>query len=323
MNKMYPFVLLLAGCGTYVGNPRKNDGGSPTKEFAPPEIDFVIPSGVATYDDDPATTLNLSSPSDLSGFLLNANEQMRLTQAGVELLKAIKKTNRIIRKVSKEEKITGEGKTSKSLNTAKLSVEYKSISADGYTSSMHVCYDGSNLLYMRWNDLGKKEIYHSGSPKILSRSSENIMSRISVDPSLLGGLISLENSGDTDDNFEVIRSFRSSLITFESSGTKYLSYSKAVSADETTFIPTRYLLAKFDSAALGSYVFWERQCRLTHKEPSDGSGGWCKGSALTQGAGFGSDGERNEAAQEIISKGASITKASDLKKIVFPVTCGS
>lgn len=313
----------LVGCGTYVGNPKKNDGGSPTKQFSPPEIDLVFPSAVASYDDEPASALNLSSPHNLSGFLLNANEQMRLTQAGVELLKAIKKSNRIIRKVSKDEKITREGKTAKAVNSAKLSVEYKSIASDGYTSSMHVCYEGSNLLYMRWNDLGKKEIYHSGGPKILGRSSENITSRITVDPGLLGGMISLENSGDTDDNFEAIRSFRSSMVTFKIEEDRYLSYTKAVSTAEIQLIPTRYLLAKFDNAALGSYVFWERQCRLTHKEPNDGIAGWCKGSGLSEGAGFGSDGERNQAAQEIISKGASIIKASDLKAIVFPVSCAS
>lgn len=323
MTRKYALALVLAGCGTYVGNPKKTDGGSTTKEFAPTEIDFTIPSGVATYDDASTAALNLSSPSDISGFRQNANEQMRLTQAGVEFLKAIKKTNRIIRKLSTEDKIRSEGKTSRDFESGKISVEYRSISSDGYTASMHVCYDGNSLLYMRWNDKGKKEIYHSGSPKLLNRSSENIISKITVDPDTAGGTIRVENSGETDDNFESIRSFRSSTIMFKRGDYRYLSYSKSVSSDDKTFLPARYLLSKFDENSAGSYVFWERQCRGSHAEPVDGSGGWCKGGSLSAGNTFETDGERNGTAQEIITQGASWAPASSLSTIIFPVNCGN
>jgi len=323
MTKKYALALVIAGCGTYVGNPKKTDGGSTTKEFAPTEIDFSLPSGVASYDEPSSAPLNLASANDVSGFQLNANEQMRLTQAGVEFLKVIRKTNRIIKKLANEEKIRSEGKTSRAMDSGKIAVEYKSISSDEYTASMHVCFNGNNLLYMRWNDKGKKEIYHSGSPKLLNRSAENIISKITVDPAAAGGPIRIENSGETDDNFESIRSFRSSTAMINVGGFRYLSYSKAVSSDEKTFLPARYLLSKFDQNSAGSYVFWERQCRSSHGEPVDGSGGWCKGGSLSAGVSFGSDGERNGVAQEIITQGASLTRASTLNPIVFPVSCGN
>lgn len=323
MTKRYAWALILAGCGTYVGNPKKTDDGSTTKEFAPTEIDFAIPNGVASYDETSTTPLGLSSSYDISAFRLNANEQMRLTQAGVEFLKAIKKTNRIIRKLSTEEKIRSEGKTSKTLGSAKISVEYRSIASDGYTSSMQVCYDGNSLLYMRWNEKGKKEIYHSGTPKLLNRSSENIISKITVDPDSSGGTIRVENSGETDDNFESIRSFRSSSTMFKKGDYRYLSYSKAVSSDDKTFLPARYLLSKFDENSSGSYVFWERLCRASHVEPVDGSAGWCKGGSLSGGNVIATDGERNSTAQEIITQGASWVQASSLNPIVFPVGCGN
>ncbi len=323
MTKKYALALVLAGCGTYVGNPKKTDGGSTTKEFAPTEIDFTIPNGVASYDETSPAALSLSSSNFSSEFRLNANEQMRLTQAGVEFLKAIKKTNRIIRKFATEEKIRSEGKTSKTLDSRKISVEYRAIASDGYTASMQVCLDGHNLLYMRWNDKGKKEIFHSGAPKLLNRSSENIISKITVDPDSQGGTIGVQNSGETDDNFESIRSFRSSVTMFKQGDYRYLSYSKAVSSDDKTFSPTRYLLSRFDENSVGSFVFWERQCRGSHVEPVDGSAGWCKGGRLSGTSAFETDGERNNAAQEMITQGASWARASSLSSIVFPVDCGN
>ena len=325
MRKWQPiFLLIVASCGTYVGNPKKNDDSSGTKKFAPPELDYAPPAAIAAYDD----SLDLNLTSSVGGQLSEPEEtssknQLRLNYSILNQLKIIKKSNKIVRRITAVEKISSEGKTSRMINSGAFTVDYKTISADDFSSSMQVCYNGENLLYMRWNETGKREIYYSGNVTLSAKGAkEKIVSRVLSEATASGSKIKIESSGEIDDDFDAVKAFRSSFTSDIKNGEFLVSQSKAVTIDGTNYLPSRNLLSHFNKLSTGSLVFWERSCLPTHRAPVDGSAGWCKGTDVGSDGLYTTDEIRNQKARELIDLGAAVVPHTELKTIEFPVACG-
>lgn len=314
--------MSLTSCGTYVGNPKKNDDNSGTKKFTPPELEYAPPSSIATYDD--SLDLNLTSSGD-SGFSLanvQSPEQLRLNYSILSHLKVIKKSNKLIRRIVNLEKINSEGKTSKMINSGALTVDYKVINADGFNSSMHVCFNRENLLYMRWNDSGKRETFYSAFVPVFSKTNqESILSKITSEVTSGGTTIKIESSGETEDSFEVVKGFRSSFVTLIKNAEFIVSQSKSVTVNGSDYLPARSLLSRFNQHSEGSFLFWERSCLPTYAVPMDGASGWCKGGDVGKESLYASDAIRSQKSQELLDLGAVIIPHSDLKSVQFPVAC--
>jgi hypothetical protein len=322
MNWRLTIIIALTSCGTYVGNPKKNDDNSGTKKFAPPELEYAPPSAIATYDD--SLDLNLASSND-SDFSLATNqspEQLRLNFSILSHLKVIKKSNKLVRRIVHLEKINSEGKTSKMINSGALTVDYKVINEDGFNSAMHVCFSRENLLYMRWNDSGKREtFYNAGVPAFSKGTQESVVSKITSEVTSGGTTIKIESSGETVDSFEVVKGFRSSFVTLIKNSEFIVSQSKSVTVNGSDYLPARSLLSRFNQLSEGSFLFWERSCLPTYAVPADGAAGWCKGGDVGNESPYPSDAIRNQKAHEMLDLGAVIIPHVDLKSVQFPVAC--